>query len=518
MATNDATRLATAGSSAPVGIERLAVVDLGSNSARVVVADAAPDGRVEVVDEVREQLQLSREIDAEGRLSEPGLAHTLEALADFAAVARAAGSRRILVVGTAALRATENASELIERAHDEIGVDVEIVSGGDEGRFAFLGAVYGLPVTDGLLVDIGGGSLEIMHFTERRLDGTWSFPLGALRLTDQFLKSDPPRPRELESLRLHVVAEIGAANVPRLVPGERLAGTGGAIRNLAKIDRRGRRYPVPRLHAYELTTRSLSKVAGRLAAQRQRDRAGVSGLNPQRADSIVAGALAVETVAQQVRARSILVSGQGLREGLVRSAFLRALPTPEAVRATAIAALSARFSRLDERRAVRRLELVHQLRDAFDPTATPEVIEALEYAAATLDLGASIDFYNRERQTADIVLAADLPGFSHRDVALLAAIVRLSEGSMSTARSLAPLLHAGDEPALLRAATVLQLADEIERRLPAEATALAGVVQTRGETRLVAPGWSGRLPVTVIERVERVFERSVLMDPAEFVP
>jgi len=494
--------------------QRIAVIDLGSNSARVVIADASPDGHVEVVDEVQERLQLAREIDADGRLSDAGIGRTIEALADFAAVARAVGAERIVAAGTAALRDAVNVDDLIQRARDELGLEVDIVSGGDEGRYAFLGAVYGLPVEDGLLVDIGGGSLEVMHFTDRQLDGTWSFPLGALRLTDQFLKTDPPRPRELEALRLHVVAELSAAGVPRLREGERMAGTGGAIRNLAKVDRRSRRYPVLRLHAYELRTRSLSKIAALLAARRERDRGATPGLNPERSDSIVAGALALETVAKHARAREVIVSGQGLREGIARSALLEGLPGAEAVRASSIAALVSRFSRWDPARASRRLAVLDQLRDAFEPTASPEILEALEQAAIVLDVGASIDFYNRERQTAEVVLASDLLGFSHRQLALLAAVLRLSERSVVAARSLAPLLTTADEPTLQRAAILLELADEIERRLPRGTAALAGVVHTRAETRLVAPGWSGRLPRAVVARIEQVFERSVLMESA----
>ena len=498
--------------------ERIAVVDLGSNSARVVVADASADGHVDVVDEVQERLQLAREIDAGGRLSDAAVANTLNALTDFAAVARAEGAERVIVVGTAALRDASNAGDSIERARREVGVEVDIVSGGDEGRYAFLGAVYGLPVESGLLVDIGGGSLEVMHFTARQLDGTWSFPLGALRLTDQFLKSDPPRTRELEALRLHVVAELAAAGVPRLAGGERLAGTGGTIRNLAKVDRRSRRYPVLRLHAYELRTRSLSKVAALLAGRRERERGAVPGLNPDRADSIVAGALALETVAKHARARDVIVSGQGLREGVVRSALLRGLPGPGAVRASSIAALTAHFSRWDPARAARRLAIVGQLRDAFEPTATPEIAEALDQAAAVLDIGASIDFYNRERQTAEVVLESDLLGFSHRQLALLAAVVRLSERSVSAARSLTPLLTEADEHALQRAAILLELADEIERRLSRGAEALEGVVQTRAKTRLVAPGWSGRLPGAVVARFEDAFGWSVRMEAAARQP
>src|SRR5204862_7745205 len=113
-------------------------------------------------------------------------------------------------------------------------------------------------VENGWVLDVGGGSLEILRFRDRESIGSWTLPLGGLRLSDRFLKSDPPTREEVGRLRDHVTRTLVAAGIEPLAGGERVVGTGGTIRNLAKMDRRKRPYPIPRLHGYVLTTKRLS--------------------------------------------------------------------------------------------------------------------------------------------------------------------------------------------------------------------------------------------------------------------
>src|SRR5262249_43667939 len=143
-----------------------------------------------------------------------------------------------------------------------------------------------------------------------------SLPLGALRLSEKFLDSDPPTSKQLRRLRDHVRNHLTKAQVGRLGSGDRLVGTGGTLRNLAKIDRQARRYPIGWLHGYELPIDSLAEIVDSLAGTKEKRRDEVAGLSAERADSIVGGAMAILTLAEFLRAKEILVSGQGLREGI----------------------------------------------------------------------------------------------------------------------------------------------------------------------------------------------------------
>ncbi len=489
--------------------EPLAVIDVGSNSLRMMIARPRNDGYLEVVAEPRATVRLARAVDAAGGLSRDAIERTLVVLDDFMALAGRWGASRVLAVGTSALRDAGNAARLGEVMRERWGVELEVLDGETEGRVAALGAIYGLPVDRGLVVDLGGGSLQIARFSERAIRETWSFNLGTLRLTDRFLPSDPPSDAEIEALRLHVRAEFVSAGVPRLGAGEVLVGTGGAIRNLAAVSRRGRRYPIARVHGYTLTSRRLRRVRNRLAGISPDQRRHQPGLNRDRADIIVAGAGALIATAEHARAPSLLVSGQGLREGVARGDA--PLPDPSVVRRASVDALARRFASWDEDRARRRNGIVELLLALLDPGAGEAMRETLRYAATLYDIGGSVDAYRRQRAAADIVLSADLSGFTHTDAARLAGMIRVAHRPHTAARVLRPLLGPEDDELLQWAGALLVLADAVELRLPSGAP-LHAQLGDGGELRVRIPGRSGWRPERLATRIEQVFGRRLVIE------
>src|SRR6185312_658016 len=180
---------------------RIGVVDLGSNSGRLVVYDQYASSRLDIVEDARVPLRLASDLQSDGALSESAMERAVDALHEFHAIAVGAGAERTIVVGTAAMRDATNSDELRRRIQRDVGVNVEIIDGLAEARFSFLGAIHGLPVWNGYVLDIGGGSLELTHFRERRGVASWMLPLGALRLTQEFLLSDPPSAKEIRRLK-----------------------------------------------------------------------------------------------------------------------------------------------------------------------------------------------------------------------------------------------------------------------------------------------------------------------------
>ena len=246
----------------------IAVIDLGSNTARVVVFRITAEGTFEVVADGKVPLRLIRQIDSRGYLRAPACTEALRVLADFRQIAVGAGARRIITVATAALREASNGPEFLSQARRKTGLSIHLLPPEAEARCAFLGAVYGVAVEHGLVLDIGGGSVQIGHFRDRRLLATWSLPLGALRLSDRFLKSDPPGKQEMRRLRNFAAKLLARAEIPELREDEMLIGTGGTIRNLGKIDTRLRGYPITRLHGYILTAGRTRRLSALLCTQR----------------------------------------------------------------------------------------------------------------------------------------------------------------------------------------------------------------------------------------------------------
>ena len=488
----------------------VAVIDIGSNSGRVVVLEVDRAGHLRLLTGSRAALRLVHDVDERRRLSTESMARTLDAVRDFHAIASGAGARRIVAVATAAIRDARNGRAFIHRIRTELGVRVDIIDGAEEARLGFAGAVRGLPVASGLLFDLGGGSMQISRFRQRRLGIAASLPLGALRLSEAFLESDPPRPREIRRLRDHVWKHLKRAQIARLGRSEGLVGTGGTLRNLAKIDRNARRYPITRVHGYVLTLDRLHDVVQQLAATRQKRRDDISGLSADRADSIVGGAVAIETLMEYVRAPEILVSGQGVREGIALDLLRMPIAAAEAVKEASLASLVSRFDGWNAEAARRRRALAATLVDALDPRAEAPIVEALDHGARLLDLGRSLDFFERHQHVADILLATELNGFTHEELALVSALVRQAGDRHADPRVLSPLVDAADREPLDRGAIILALADEIERRCP-RGRAIAVTCRVGRDVRVSVPLLSAWRATDLTRRFERAFGKPLLV-------
>jgi len=481
------------------------VIDIGSNSGRISIIEAGAGGHLEIIADARFPLRLVHESAAQGRLSDAAVARVAEALRAFLAIARSAGVQTVVAVATAAVRESSNRREFVSRVAAETGVRLEILDGDAEARYMFAGAVHGLPVDSGLVIDIGGGSVEICHFRDRRPLRQWTLPLGALRLSDRFLVTDPPRPSEQGRLRQHALETILGAGVPPLRPGERLVGTGGTLRNLAKIDRARRTYPITRLHGYQLNRADLDVAVDTLATRPMTRRRRVTGLSDERADSIVGGALCAQVLLDALNADHLVLSGRGLREGVALERLgLQVRSAPE-VRRSSIEALARRFTTWDSAAAQLRSSLATSLIDKLDPAAAPPMQEILEHAALLVDIGRSVDYYSRWEQAARIVASSDIYGFSHRDIVLISAVLEKAGSDRVRLPGYLSVLSTQDHAQVDRLAMILTLADELGHRMhPGEQVV---VQRRRSGIVLLLPRDVGPLEGETERRFHRRFER-----------
>jgi exopolyphosphatase/guanosine-5'-triphosphate,3'-diphosphate pyrophosphatase len=489
----------------------VAVIDIGSNSGRVVVYQPEPDGRLRILAGTRAALRLVREVDGTHGLSAEAIHRTLEALRDFKAISVGAGATRTEAVATAALRDAANADTLLARVREELGVEVRIISGEEEAWYGFLGAVHDLPVEHGVLFDMGGGSMQVSHFQERTLQRSASLRLGSLRLSDAFLQSDPPKTGEVRRLQAHVRETLEQAQVGSLLAGESLVGTGGSVRNLAKVDRIAREYPLTRIHGYAINRRSVHEITALLTSRKLKQRREIPGLNDDRSDSIVGGALAIEALMELIGAREVIVSGEGVREGLVLRGPAKSLPAPAVVREASVLAMATRFVVWNHSTAERRVYLAEALQKTLEPGAPAEIREALRHAARILDIGRSVDFFDRHEHAADMAIETDLGGFSHRDLALLSSVLRHAGDEDAPEKKLAPLVGPDDLPGIERASILLRVADDIEERCPPAQPITADCRRGARDVTVVVPQLVAWRPRKISARFERAFGRTLVV-------
>jgi len=335
--------------------------------------------------------------------------------------------------------------------------------------------------------------------------------LGSLRVSDRFLRSDPPEPGELKALRKFISESLTEAGIMSLEDGDDLVGIGGTVRNLAKSDMKRSGYPLPLLHGYFLKERRLSGLIEDLEGRTMKRRAQMPGLNPDRADTIVGGALVIQGIMQHVGARRVVVSSRGLREGLAMASSADGdIPSAAWVRTISVATLAARFATWEPNPASRRAAIAAHLHEALDDQATPSIKEMLSHAATLLDIGRAIDYYDRFEHAAMIVTAADLAGFTHEQLAALTAILRQADDDTR----LGPygrMIDPSDRHAVLKAATALTLADELNRRIPPDIPVPLSCNWMRGGFEVVAPVPEGWHPRGLTDRFNKVFGLPLLV-------
>ena len=300
-------------------MQRFATLDVGSNSVLLLVADLQPDGTFQTVLDRAEITRLGDGLD-EGRLATGAMERTVEAIAEMVRQARELGAQEIAAVGTEALRQAVNARELLERLERELALPLRVVGGEEEARLSFLAARTGLPLEPGELVvlDVGGGSTELILGTRERMERRTSLPLGALSLTRTSLVSDPVQPDEVRRTEEQLGQVLG---LTALAPAGQVIGIGGAVTTLCAVQLGLEPYDPDRVHGARLSLpevqRQIALYTGMAVAERRR----LPGLHPRRADTILAGALIIRALMERLHAPLLTVSDRGLRHGLMEDRF-----------------------------------------------------------------------------------------------------------------------------------------------------------------------------------------------------
>lgn len=295
---------------------RLATIDIGTNTTLLLVADCTV-GEPRVRVERAEITRLGRGIGADGGLGRQGIERTLEVLAGYATIARE-HEAEIHAIGTEALRRAPNAKEFLDPAAKVLGVPVEVIDGDREAALTFLAAERSFPDAakgTAIVIDIGGGSTEIIVARAGRIDFRRSLPLGSVRLTERHVKSDPATDDQIAAVRGAIAQLLSAVPFPSepVV----LIGTAGTVTTLAAMALDLVSYDPRLVHGHRLTMTALDQQIARLQASTQAEREKMVGLDPKRADVILAGACILAAIARSANAHQILVSDRGIRWGLL---------------------------------------------------------------------------------------------------------------------------------------------------------------------------------------------------------
>jgi exopolyphosphatase/guanosine-5'-triphosphate,3'-diphosphate pyrophosphatase len=449
---------------------RTVVIDLGSNSFRLVAYDYVPERWWRRSDEIYDGVRIGAGLLAEGRLAEARMERALEVLEVYAhfCLASGIGSEQIAAVATSAIRDAANGEEFVARVKQRTKLDVRILSAHEEAWYAYLAAINSTTLEHGAVLDLGGGSLQLVHVDSRRALATASWPLGTVRMTERFFTDKRSTAKQCAALAAHVHEELEQAPWIAGLDGM-IVGMGGTVRNLGSAAATAAERVGLGVHGYVLSRSALGELVEQLAQRSESERAQIPGIKPERAGVILAGAVVVATVMDHSGLERLQVTEAGLREGVFFSSYLARNDPPlfDDVRRASVLNLANQYQQ-ELAHPEHVAHLAGELWRALESVgATPPVdldVPGLIWAAGMLhDIGMAIDYDDHHKHGRYLVLAAGLPGYSQREQALIAQAVRYHRKGSPELGALAALCEPGDDRVLAAIAAVLALAEHLDR-------------------------------------------------------
>ncbi|MBD2844673.1 Ppx/GppA family phosphatase [Paenibacillus sp. IB182496] len=450
-----------------MSITRIGIIDIGSNSVRLVVYERTPHGANRVIEGSKRQARLSEQIDDQGRLAEPAVAALAETLRHFKLLCAHQHTDLIRAVATAAIRNASNRRDILQRIEAETGLRIELLSGEQEARLGFLGMINSMDLTDGFLIDIGGGSTELSLFRERELVDSVSFPFGCVNMARRYTDKGMLDGEGLSALQRHVAEALQAHPWTEGSRGLPLVAVGGTARALGKVEQASVDYPFQQTHNYPLKAEQVDARFEELRGQPLDKRKKTPGLSKGRVDLIVPGLAVLRTVYRAIGASGYVICGAGLRDGLIYTCRYPQQPLLDDVLAYSVDNLAALHPEAPQHHVERVSQHALSLFDALAPLAElPARARILLDAASRLHrIGASIDYYNYAPHSFYLIVNSHLNGLSHREILMTAAIAsyRNKGKARKQLAEYKALLQAGDMELIARLGALLLLAVALDR-------------------------------------------------------
>ena len=456
-------------------MSKIAVIDIGTNSIHMVLAEAEPDGSYKILDRFKDMTRLGDGTFRQRRLSAESRVRGVEVLKHLTTLARNKGFDRILMAATSAVREARNSGQFIEEVSKNTGVRVKVVTGQEEARLIYLGVRQSMDLTDRptLLVDVGGGSVELIVGNRERLLHAVSLKLGAIRLKDLFLIKAPPAKAKLRAMHEVIEKEIRATLERFRQPEfDRIVISSGMAANLAEIiylERTGG--PIPQINLSTITLKEIRAVEQRLATSDVDTRLGIPGLDPRRVDTLLAATAVIRQCLEASGHKEATISDRAMREGLVYDFIqknqegLRIEQEIPNIRLRNVVALARRchypktHSHHVAKLATSLFDQTHPLHGMDDQER-----EWLEYAALLHDVGYAINPRQHHKHSYYLITNSDLAGFTVEEIEMIANVARYHRRALPGIEHLPyQVLSPARRRVLETLSAMLRIADGLDR-------------------------------------------------------
>lgn len=443
-------------------MDKIAVIDMGSNSIRMVIFQVAEE-TYHLIDDTKETVRLSEKMGPELLLKPQAMKRAMATLTRFMKICRSRNVTTIIPITTAAVRQANNQQEFLRLVEQETGLRFRVLTGHEEGYYGFLGIINSFTIDQGLTLDIGGGSSEVTFFANRELQHSVSLPFGAITLTELFRDNSIQLKQYLHTMFQGQSWIQGELGVP-------LIGLGGTIRNIARIHRHLIGYPLESAHHYEMSKEQVDQTINHIISLPMQELQSLPGLSKERADIIIAGGLIVQTLMEVSHSPSLLISGNGLREGLFFEYYYgdkdyrrgHEVTMSDVINTMQVYNVDMNHSRHVAFLAVRLFDELRSLHNWGEQER-----QLLSVAAHLHDVGVAVSFYEWQKHTFYLLLHSKTAGLTHRERLLVAMLASFKNKKKMREWALPYLaiLQPEDEETVTKLSILLLMARAFDRAL-----------------------------------------------------
>lgn len=440
----------------------IGIIDIGSNSIRLVIYEINALGAYRVVIEHKDSARLSERIGSDGILHSKDIISIVPILSHYNLLCKVQEVQTVRAVATAAIRNATNSAEIVRILEEQTGLHIEVLSGSEEARYGYLGVINTIDIRDGFIIDIGGGSTEVTLLRNRKLVNSVSFPFGAVNTTRHFMKNGNLTEQEMGDIRRKVKDAISAHPWIAESPNLPMIGLGGTIRTLGKMSQKRNKYSLELAHNYVLKQGELHEFLTLLSSLPLEKRKKINGLSKDRADIMVPGLLIVHTIYEAAQSSAFIISGSGLRDGL----FYETFDPKHPVKSDVLEASITNLLSLHPNAAIKHvhhvdkfaMQLYEFLTDGSKEDARSQ--SYVHTAALLHRIGASVHYYQYLKHTRYMMAGSHIDGLSHREIVICSLIATYRTKSRTHQQVLAykDLLLESDEALIVSLGTLLKLA------------------------------------------------------------
>ena len=502
---------------------RIAAIDIGTNSIHMIVVQIRPDRSFEVIDREKEMVRLGSGGLGGKALTESSMVTALQVLSKFRRVAESNDVDEVVAAATSAVREAENGRDFLTTVRQRTGIRVRVISGTEEARLIHLAAVYGVDVSDSaaVVIDIGGGSVELTRGTAAKVQVSRSAKIGVIRLTEQFVRSDPLTARDERRLTNYIQGQITETVDQILAHGfDQVIGTSGTILNLGQVAAiaGGAAAADGFLRNRRVSAKEIRRLRRQLTKIPLSERLRIPGLDPRRADLAVAGSILLDIILSKIKAKELILCDLALREGLAldyirknRARIAKVEKYPD-VRRRSVIELAERCNYAEKHaEQVTKLALVIFDKLQVNHGLDTREREWLEFAALLHDIGVHISYGRHHKHSYYLIKNGDLRGFEPVEVEVIALVARYHR------RAVPKRSHVGygdlsskHRKTVKLLSAILRVAEGLDRSHQQSVSALEVIsgsqdhllrIRQAGDTELEV--WAAQRTVRPLERVLR---------------